>query len=115
MAKIDVLAKFKLRPGRFDEFKVFSEKCIEVVRSVGVGVSRYDWYFSEDQSECVILESYEDAHAFAQHMQDMAELMPKGLELGELSGVVLGDPGEEMRSALAEFDIKYYDRHLVLH
>ena len=115
MPNIDILAKFKLRPGRFDEFRDFSEKCIQHIRDVGKGITRYDWYFSEDETECVVLECYESIEAFIQHMEDTAELMPVGLELGELSAVILGDPGEEMTAALAEFDIKYYDRHLVLH
>jgi hypothetical protein len=50
------IARFKFHEGKVEEFKRLSAQAIEIVRTQDTGTQRYDIYFNDDQSECIVLE-----------------------------------------------------------
>ena len=46
------------------------------------GTLQYDWFFSEDQTRCVVSEIYADSDAMLAHLGNVAEYMGRQIELG---------------------------------
>ena len=47
--------------GKLEEFKRLSAQCLEIVRTKDTGTLQYEIYFSNDQSECIVVERYRDS------------------------------------------------------
>src|SRR6202011_5334888 len=56
LSEIKGVARFKFQEGKVDEFKRLSAQAIDIVRAKDTGTLRYEIYFNEDQSECVVYE-----------------------------------------------------------
>jgi quinol monooxygenase YgiN len=96
------IARFKINEGRLEEFKRLSAEAMEIVKTRDTGTLRYDTYFNDDESECVVLERFTDSQALIVHGQNMAELSEKILSIvSVVHGELLGDPNEELRAKLA--------------
>ncbi len=73
------------------------------------GTLRYDPFFNEDESRCVVQETYRDSAAVLTHMGAAGELLGPLAELGGgLEIEVFGDPSEELREASAEMQPAIY-------
>jgi quinol monooxygenase YgiN len=55
------IGRFKFRGDKLEEFKHLSAQAMEIVRAKDTGTLQYEVYFSEDQSECIVLERYRDS------------------------------------------------------
>ncbi len=80
MKKIQITAKFKIHKGKLEEFKKIAAECVAKVKEheEGKGALQYDWFFSPDNSECVVRETYTDSNAVLAHMGNVGE------QLGQL-------------------------------
>lgn len=47
---------------------------MEIARAKDTGTLQYEIYFSDDQSECIVLERYRDSGALAEHAANLGEL-----------------------------------------
>lgn len=56
MSELEGIARFRFHEGTVEEFKRLSARAMEIVRTKDSGTLRYDVYFNEDQSECMVLE-----------------------------------------------------------
>ncbi len=83
-----------------DEFKRLSAECLEIVRSKDVGTLQYDTYFNDDESQAIVLERFRDSEALILHGQNMAPLMDAIMATADVSGELLGDPNDQLRSQL---------------
>jgi quinol monooxygenase YgiN len=83
VSELQGIARFKFREGRGEEFKRLSAQAMEIVRTKDTGTLRYEIYFNDDQSECIVLERYRDSEALIEHF---ANLGPRG-----------GDPCDGLR------------------
>lgn len=109
MTNLDIIARFQIKPGHEDAFRHWSERCMENVRQHGEGMSKYDWYISEDGTTCVVLESYEDSTACLKHMSDLGTLLMDGSDhFVSLAGEVCGTPSQELVDSLAELHVDYF-------
>ena len=52
------IARFKFHEGKLEEYKRLSAQAMEIVRTKDTGTLRYDIYFNDDQSECMVVERY---------------------------------------------------------
>ena len=89
----------KIHDGKLDEFKSLAKQCIQIVEEKGKGTIQYDWYFNENQTECVILEKYSDSDAVLQHSENVGEPLGKLLALCYFSSEVYGEPSAELLKA----------------
>jgi quinol monooxygenase YgiN len=94
------MARFALHEGRLDDFKRLSAECMAVVRDRDTGTLQYDIFISEDETECLVLERYEDSQALINHVENIGGLMAKIMETGSVTGAVLGEPSDDLRRQL---------------
>jgi quinol monooxygenase YgiN len=59
------IGRFKFHGDKLEEFKRLSAQAMEIVRAKDTGTLRYEVYFSDDESECIVLERYRDSEALA--------------------------------------------------
>jgi quinol monooxygenase YgiN len=102
MGELQGIVRFTFHAGQVEEFKRLSAECLRIVRARDVGTLQYDTYFNDDESECIVIERFRDSDALLLHGQNMAPLMERIMATGTVSGELLGDPSEELRSQLAD-------------
>ena len=72
----EATAKLKIREGELEGFKQQAAEVIRQISEQGRPL-RYDWFLSEDGSECEVREAYENADALLAHQQMVAEAKMK--------------------------------------
>src|SRR5262245_30454703 len=68
----EVTARLKVREGRLDGFKRQAAEIMRLTRELDTKTVRYDWFLSEDGTECEVREAYADADALIEHSQHIA-------------------------------------------
>lgn len=71
----------KIAPGDLAEFKRLAAQALELTKGEA-GALQYDWFFSSDETRCVVRERYENSDAILAHMANLGELIGKLAELG---------------------------------
>ena len=100
--ELQSVVRFRFYEGKLEEFKRLSAVCLEIVRSKDPGTLQYDTFFSEDETECIVLERFRDVDALLQHGANIGdELMEAIVATGECHGELLGPVPEELRANLA--------------
>jgi quinol monooxygenase YgiN len=69
----EVTARLKVRDGELEGFKQQAAEIMSLVRALDTKTFRYDWFLSNDGTECEVRESYADADALIEHSQHIAE------------------------------------------
>ena len=78
MSQFEVRARLKVRDGKLEGFKQQAAEMMRQTREKDTGTLAYDWFLSEDGTECEVREAYVDAdalvdHAF--HVRDARDVM----------------------------------------
>lgn len=103
MTELVGIARFRFHEGKLDEFKRLSAQAGEIVRAKDTGTLRYDLYFNEDQSECMVLERFRDSEALIEHFANLGDLVEAILAtVTVVHGELLGEPSAELRAMLTE-------------
>ena len=109
MSELQGIGRFKFdEVGKLEEFKRLSAQAMEIVRAKDTGTLQYEIYFSDDQSECIVLERYRDAEALLEHGANLGELGGAILATGLVSSVLLGEPGADLRAKLAGSPVRIF-------
>jgi quinol monooxygenase YgiN len=69
----EATARLTIRRGRLEGFREQAAEVIRQMREQDEQPLRYDWYLSDDGSECEVREAYVDADALLRHQQTIAE------------------------------------------
>jgi quinol monooxygenase YgiN len=69
----EVTAQLKVRDGELDGFKRQAAEMMRLTREKDTKTLRYDWFLTDDGSECEVRECYVDADALIEHAQNVAE------------------------------------------
>ena len=69
----EVTARLKVREGQLDGFKRQAAEIMRLTSELDTKTARYDWFLSEDGTECEVREAYVDADALIEHSQHIAE------------------------------------------
>jgi quinol monooxygenase YgiN len=101
VSELQGIGRFKFQEGKLQEFKRLSAQAMEIVRAKDTGTLQYEIYFSDDQSECVVLERYRDSEALIEHGANLGELGQAILATGLVSSDLLGEPSAELKMMLA--------------
>lgn len=99
--ELQAIVRFRFHEGAVEEFKRLSAECMEIVRAKDTGTLRYDTYFNDDETECIVLERFADADALIVHGENLAHLMDAIIATGSVSGELLGTLSPELRSRFA--------------
>jgi quinol monooxygenase YgiN len=108
VSELQGIARFKFHEGKLEEFKRLAAECMEIVRTKDTGTLQYDIYFNDDQSECIVLERYRDSQALIEHAVHLGDLNEAIVETGFVSGELLGEPSAELRSKMADSEVRLF-------
>ena len=73
MNKFEARAHLKVRDGQLEGFKRQAAEMMRVTREKDTGTLAYDWFLSEDGTECEVHEAYVDADALVEHALNVRE------------------------------------------
>jgi len=73
----EATAHLKIREGQLQGFKQQAAEVMRQMREQDEQPLRYDWFLSEDGTECEVRETYVDADALLEHQQQVAEAKMK--------------------------------------
>lgn len=73
----EATAKLKLREGRLEGFKRQAAEVMRQMEEQDEKPLRYDWFLSDDGTECEVREAYESADALLAHQRPIAEAKTK--------------------------------------
>lgn len=108
MSELQVSARLKIHPGKLEEFEAAARTCVEIVRERDSGTLEYDWYLSEDGSECEVRERYRDSEAVLEHLTNLGDQFGALLAIADLSVEIYGEPSAELLEATAAIPTKVY-------
>jgi quinol monooxygenase YgiN len=108
VAELQGIARFKFHEGKVDEYKRLSAQAMEIVRAKDTGTLQYEIYFTEDESEAIVLERYRDSAALLEHLKHISELMEPITATATVTGELLGEPSAELRAMLAEGPVRLF-------
>jgi len=98
MSKFEVSARMKVRRGQVEGFKDQAAEVIRLTREKDTRTLRYDWFLSDDETECEIREAYVDADGFLEHRANVDEALNKLFtEFADAHNVtVYGEPSKKL-------------------
>src|SRR4249919_487828 len=67
MSHFEVRARLKVREGKLEQFKQQAAEMMRQTREKDTGTLAYDWFLSEDGTECEVREAYVDPDALVDH------------------------------------------------
>jgi quinol monooxygenase YgiN len=73
MSQFEVRARLKVRDGRLEGFKRQAAEVMRQAREKDTGTIAYDWFLSNDGTECEVREAYVDADALVEHAFNVRE------------------------------------------
>lgn len=73
----EVMARLKVRDGELDGFKQQAAEMMRQTREKDTKTLRYDWFLSDDGTECEVREGYVDADGLLEHAHNVAEAREK--------------------------------------
>ena len=63
----EVSARLKVRPGELEGFKRQAAELLRQAKQNDTKILRYDWFLSQDGTECEVREAYADAAGLIEH------------------------------------------------
>ena len=73
----EATAKLKIREGELEGFKQQAAELMRQMSRLDERPLRYDWFLSDDGTECEVREAYESADALLEHQSAVAEAKMK--------------------------------------
>lgn len=73
----EVTAQLKVRDGELDGFKRQAAEMMRLTSELDTHTVRYDWFLSDDETQCEVREAYVDADALIEHSQHIGEARNK--------------------------------------
>ena len=73
----EVTARLKIRDGELEGFKRQAIEMMRIARGQDTKTLRYDWFLSDDGTECEVREAYTDADALIEHGLNVGDARDK--------------------------------------
>ena len=73
----EVTARLKVRDGEIDGFKQQAAEMMRLTRERDTKTLRYEWFISDDGTQCEVREGYLDADGLVEHGKNVAEAREK--------------------------------------
>jgi len=67
MSQFEVRARLKVRDGQLEGFKRQAAEMMRLTKEKDTGTLAYDWFLSNDGTECEVREAYVDPDALVEH------------------------------------------------
>ncbi len=113
MSTLEVSARMTVRPGQLEGFKRQAAECIRQTKERDTKTLRYDWFLSDDETECEIREAYESSEGLVEHRMHIGEALDRLFsEFADNHAVsVYGEPSPqlmEMAKRMPQGSVKWY-------
>jgi quinol monooxygenase YgiN len=72
-----VTARLKIRDGELEGFKEQAAEMMRLTREKDTRTLRYDWFLSDDGTQCEVREGYVDADGLLEHANNVGEARAK--------------------------------------
>src|SRR6266496_4533766 len=106
MSELLGIARFKFIEGKRDEYLRLAEQADALVAANEPGTLQYDLFLNDDQTECMIVERYQDSEAAIEHAANVGHLFADVLATVSLvHGELLGEPSAKLRAKMAGSDV----------
>jgi quinol monooxygenase YgiN len=105
MAQIDTTLNVTVKEGRKEEFKRLGEEMSKAVENNEPGTKRYQFFLNDDQTQCVVNESYVNLEAALSHLKGVASqtILPKIFDTCKINRFeVFGEINDDLMKALAQ-------------
>ena len=73
MDHLEVIARFKVRPGQLEAFKAQAAEIVRLSREADTHTLRCDWFLDEEGTECEVHESFPDEQGLIEHKMNTME------------------------------------------
>ena len=73
MSHFELHAHLKIRPGQLEGFKAQAAELIRITREQDTKTRRYDWFITEDGTECEVHEAYLNEDGLFEHNAHVME------------------------------------------
>lgn len=73
MDNLEVIARFKIRPGQLEGFKSQANEILNLTREHDTHTLRCDWFINEDGSECEVHEVFPNEQGLIEHKMNTME------------------------------------------
>ena len=110
MSEIMSVARFRIHPGKAEEFKSLAAECVRIVRERDPATSVYEWFMSQDETECIAIDRYASSEAVFAHIANVGPTMRSLRRLADVSVELLGDPSAALVQALQFKSTEVYPR-----
>jgi len=95
------MAEIAIPEGKLDEFKRLAAEIIDEVEANEPDTLSYEWFISNDERKCYVIQRYRDSEAVLAHLGNIAHLSGRLHEVAPLTGLtIFGSPSAELREAL---------------
>ncbi len=101
MNKLEVSARMTIREGKLDGFKQQAAECIRQTKEKDTKTLRYEWFISNDETQCEIREAYVSSDGLIEHRIHIGEALNVLFsEFADAHTVtVYGDPSSQLVEA----------------
>ena len=110
----EVTARLKIRDGELEGFKRQAAEMMRLTKELDTKTLRYDWFVSNDGTECEVREGYVDADGLLEHAQHVLEAREK-LFRDHASGhemTLYGEPSPALAALMARLaDVVPFHRY----
>lgn len=73
MATFELSAHMTVRPGQLEGFKKQAAECIRITKEKDTHTLRYDWFLTNDGTECEVREAYTGPEGLIEHNHNIHE------------------------------------------
>ena len=77
MSHLELRARMKIRPGQLEGFKAQAAELVRLTRELDTRTLRYDWFISEDGTQCEVHEAYESEEGLFEHNEHVMDARAK--------------------------------------
>jgi quinol monooxygenase YgiN len=77
MATLEVSAHMTVRPGQLEGFRKQAAECIRITKEKDTQTLRYDWFLTNDGTECEVREMYTSPDGLIEHNRHILEARTK--------------------------------------
>ena len=101
--------QLSIKEGQVEAFKAFVKTMIEVTDANEPNTLVYEWFINEDGTECHLLETFKDSHAFMTHLGNVGHMFETLFGFATMTRAkIYGSPSTELREALDPLGVEYF-------
>lgn len=73
MTQLELRARLKIRPGQLQGFMSQAAEIMRLTRELDTHTLRYDWFISDDGTQCEVHEAYESEQGLVEHNEHVKD------------------------------------------